>query len=132
MHTDLELTSCITTSGSSTGSKTYTCFFFLFLGGGGGLSEDCGKAKVLDEVFRSVPVPLCSEALTSKIAYKMQHINRERESSLGFPDLLIFFLKKDKAISIMVLILKYEHQGSSESSLSPDVSEHPTTPVQNA
>jgi len=62
----------------------------------------------------------------------MQHINRERESSLGFPDLLIFFLKKDKAISIMVLILKYEHQGSSESSLSPDVSEHPTTPVQNA
>jgi len=62
----------------------------------------------------------------------MQRINRGRESSLGFLDLLIFFLKKDRAISIMALILKYEHQGRSESSLSPDVSEHPTKSVRNA
>jgi len=61
----------------------------------------------------------------------MQHINRGRESSLGFLGLLIF-LKKDKAISIMALILKYEHQDSSESSMSPDVAEHPTMSVQNA
>jgi len=33
---------------------------------------------------------------------------------------------------MMVLILKYEHQDISESSLSPDVAEHPTTSVQNA
>jgi len=31
----------------------------------------------------------------------------------------------------MALILKYEHQDSSESSLSPDVAEHPTMSVQN-
>ena len=63
MHADLELTSCITTSGSSTGSKTYT--FSFFLGGGGGvrrLSHDCGKAKVLGEVFSSLCVQKHSQA----------------------------------------------------------------------
>jgi len=60
MHTDLELTSCTTTSGSSTGSKTYT--FSPFFLGGGGLSEDCGKAKALDEVFPSLCVRKHSQA----------------------------------------------------------------------